>query len=80
MPGTRSREIWRHRERGDAYLVELEDDRVIAASGPVGPDELEGAAVAWKDASLGRSPGFTAEAATLEAARDEFDREPLPRP
>jgi hypothetical protein len=77
---SRGREIWRHRESGDAYLVELEDDRVLAANGPVAEDELEEAAIAWKDASLGRSPGYTAEAADLERRRDEFAPEPLDRP
>ena len=80
MATSRGREIWRDRESGEAYLVELEDGRVIAASGPVGEDELDGAAVAWKDASLGRSPGYTPEAAELERRREEFVREPLDRP
>ena len=79
MSTSRSREIWRHRD-GDAYLVELEDDRVLAATGPVGEDELGAAATAWKDASLGRSPAFSPEAADLERRRNEFTREPLERP
>ena len=79
MSTSRSREIWRHRD-GDAYLVELEDDRVLAATGPVGEDELGAAATAWKDASLGRSPAFSPEAADLERRRDQFTREPLERP
>lgn len=76
---SRSREIWRHRD-GDTYLVELEDDRVLSANGPVGPDELAAEATAWKDAALGRSPAYSPEAADLERRRDEFTREPLERP
>ena len=80
MSTSRAREVWRHRERGDVYLVELEGDRVLAASGPVPADELEPGATAWKDASLGRSPAYSSKAAELERRRDEFEREPLERP
>ena len=74
---SRAREIWRHRETGDAYLVELEGGRVVSANGPVGEDELRDEALAYKHAAQGRSPAFTAEAAALDARRDDFDREPL---
>ena len=79
METGRSREIWRH-SGGEAYLVELEDERVLAVHGPVGEGELDAAATAWKDASLGRSPAFSPEAAELDRRRDEFSREPLERP
>jgi hypothetical protein len=80
MSTSRAREVWRHRERGEAYLVEVEGNRVLAVNGPVDEDELEAAATAWKDASLGRSPAYSAEAAELERRRNEFTREALERP
>ncbi len=80
MSTSRAREVWRHRETGEAYLVELEDGRVVSANGPVGEDELGGEALAYKHAAQGRSPAFTAEAAELDGRRDEFDREPLDAP
>jgi len=77
MSTSRAREIWRHRETGEAYLVELEGDRVVSANGPVGEDELRDEALAYKHAAQGRSPAFTPEAAALDGRRGEFDREPL---
>jgi hypothetical protein len=80
MSTSRVREIWRHRKRGDAYLVELEDDRVVSAEGPLTEGELGDDALAWKQASQGRTPAFTPEAAGLERRRDEFDRERVEAP
>ncbi len=80
MSTSRAREIWRERETGAAYLVELEDGRVVSANGPLGEDELRDEALAYKHAAQGRSPGFTTEAAELERRREDFDREPLPGP
>ena len=77
MSTSRDREIWRHRETGEAYLVELEGGRVVSANGPVGEDELGEDALAYKHAAQGRSPAFTAEATELDRRRDEFEREPL---
>ena len=77
MSTSRAREIWRHRATGDAYLAELEDGRVVAASGPLGEDELRDEALAYKHAAQGRSPAFTPEAADLDRRREEFDRRPL---
>jgi hypothetical protein len=71
----RVRELWRHRETGEAWLVELEGDRVVAASGPLTADQLGEDALAYKQAAEGRAPAFTEEAARLDGRRDEFDRE-----
>lgn len=80
MSTSRAREIWRHRERRDAFLVELEGDRVVSAEGPLGEDELGERALAWKQAAAGRTPAFTAAAAELESRRDEFERERVEAP
>lgn len=77
MSTRRERELWRDRETGERWLVELEDGRVLAASGPVSDDELSGDALAFKEAAHGRTPAFSEEAAELERRRDEFEREPL---
>jgi hypothetical protein len=74
---SRAREVWRHRETGEAYLVEVEDGRVVVANGPLGEDELREDALAYKHAAQGRSPAFTSEAADLDRRREEFDRRPL---
>jgi hypothetical protein len=78
MADERVREIWRHRESGEHYIVELELDRVVAAHGPIPEDELDPDAIAMKTAAHGRSPAFSEEAARLEECRDEF--EPVARP
>jgi hypothetical protein len=75
MSTSRVREIWRHRERGDAYLVELESDRVVSAEGPLTEDQLGEDALAWKQAAEGRAAAFTPEAADLDGRRNEFERE-----
>ncbi|MDQ3866662.1 MAG: hypothetical protein M3304_07510 [Actinomycetota bacterium] len=77
---SRARELWRHRETGEAWLVETEADRVVNASGPLTPDQLADEALAYKQAAQGRSPGFTEEAADLDRRRGEFDRERLEPP
>lgn len=78
MSTNRSRELWRDRSSGEAFVVELEEDRVLAAHGPVEPEELDGAVRAWMEASQGRTPAFTELATDLERRRDEFERGPLP--
>ncbi len=77
MSTSRARELWRHRETGEAYLVEVEDGRVLAANGPLAEDELRDEALAYKHAAQARSPAFTPEAADLDRRREEFDRRPL---
>ena len=77
MTGDRSRELWRHRESGDAYLVELEEGKVVSGDGPLAEDELTRESLAMRRASQGRSPAFTEEAAELERRRNEFDRQRL---
>jgi hypothetical protein len=77
MATNRIRELWRHRDDRQAYLVELEDDRVVAADGPLAESELTEKALALRRAAQGRSPSFTAEAAELDRRRDEFERERL---
>ena len=74
----RVRELWRHRETGERWIVELEFGRVIAAHGPLADDDRDADALAMKTAAHGRSPAFTEEAARLEERRDEFER--LARP
>jgi hypothetical protein len=80
MSTSRVREIWRHREEGDAYLVELEGGRVVNAEGPLTEDQLGERALAWKQAAAGRVPAFTAEAADLDRRREEFQRERVEAP
>ncbi len=77
MSANRARELWRSREGGETYLVELEGDRVVSAEGPLAEDELTPDSLAVRQAAQGRSPAFTAEAADLERRRDAFVREPL---
>jgi hypothetical protein len=77
MATNRIRELWRRRDGGQAYLVELEEDRVVAADGPLAAGELTEEALALRRAAQGRSPSFTAEAAELDRRRDEFERERL---
>jgi hypothetical protein len=75
--GDRARELWRRRESGETYLVELEDDRVLSVDGPLADDELSRESLALRRASQGRSPAFTAEAADFDGRRDEFERQRL---
>ena len=74
MAEERLREVWRHRESGDLYLVELEDDRVVSAHGPLEEDESERETLAWRTASHGRSPAFSPEAMRVAERREEFER------
>ena len=77
MSTSRARELWRHRETGETYLVEVEDGRVLAANGPLAEDELRGEALAYKHAAQARSPAFTPGATDIDRRREEFDRRPL---
>jgi hypothetical protein len=74
----RTRELWTDRERGGAYLVELEDDRVLAAQGPIDPSHLDEIGRAWTAPTDGRAAAFTSLAAELERRRHVFERRPLP--
>ena len=78
MADERVREVWRHRESGERYIVELEFGRVVSAHGPLPDEEVDPDALAMKTAAHGRSPAFSEEAAEMEARRDEF--EPVSRP
>ena len=80
MSMSRAREVWRHRETGEIYLVEVEGDRVVSTNGPVTEDELRQEALAYKHAAQGRTPAFSAQAADLDRRRDEFDRERIEAP
>jgi hypothetical protein len=73
----RTRELWRDPSSGEAFLVELEDGRVLAADGPVDPGSLDEAGRAWLSPTDGRAPAFTSLATELERRRDEFERESL---
>lgn len=77
MTGERVRELWRSRDGGEAYLVELEDDRVLSAEGPLAEDELSRESLALRRASQGRQPAFTPESVELDRRREEFDRQRL---
>jgi hypothetical protein len=55
----RTRELWTDRERSGAYVVELEDDRVLAAQGPIDPSRLDDIGRAWTAPTDGRAPAFT---------------------
>ena len=74
MADERLRELWRHRESGELYLVELQDERVVSAHGPLGEDEAGAESLAWRTASHGRSAAFSPEATRLEERRDEYER------
>ena len=63
MTGDRVRELWRHRDSGETYLVELEDGRVLSGDGPLAEDELTREALTLRRAAQGRMPAFTPEAA-----------------
>jgi hypothetical protein len=78
MSTNRVRELWRDRSTGDAFVVELEDDRVLAAEGPLDPDRLGDVGRAWTSPLDGRLPAFTGLATDFDRRRDEFEREPLP--
>ncbi len=77
---SRARELWRNRETGEAYLVELEGDRVVSAEGPLSEDQLGDDALAYKHAAHGRSPAFSEDAADLDRRRDEFEHERVEAP
>ncbi|MBA2616089.1 MAG: hypothetical protein H0U90_10025 [Actinobacteria bacterium] len=77
MIGDHTRELWRHRETGEAFLVELEDGRVLSGDGPLSADELTREALALRRGAQGRSPAFTEDATSLEGRRAEFQRERL---
>ena len=80
MSANRSRELWRHRETNELYIVEVEGDRVLAANGPVTEDQVGEEALAYKQAAQGRTPAYDEQTADVERRRSEFDREPLEAP
>ena len=75
--GERVRELWRSRDGRETYLVELEDDRVLSAEGPLAEDELSRESLALRRAAQGRSPAFAPKAVDVDRRRDEFDRQRL---
>jgi hypothetical protein len=74
----RTRELWTDRKRGRVYMVELEDDRILAAQGPIDPSHLDEIGRVWTAPTDGRAAAFTRLAGELERRRDEFERRPLP--
>jgi hypothetical protein len=80
MSTERSRELWRHRQSGELYIVEVENDRVLAAYGPVTEDEVQEDALAYKQAAQGRTPAYDEKTADVERRRAEFDQDPLETP
>ena len=78
MADERVREVWRHRESGERYVVELEFGHVVAAHGPLPDEEVDPDGLAMKTAAHGRMPAFSEEAGRLEERRDEFERESRP--
>ncbi len=77
MSTRRARELWRHKQTGERYLVEVEDGRVLSSHGPLGEDEVSEEGVEIRTAAHGRSPAFTAEAADMQRRKDEFERKAL---
>jgi hypothetical protein len=77
MSTSRARELWRHRESGEAYLVEVEGERVVSANGPLTEDEVSEAALEYKQAAHGRTPAYDAQTAAVAERREEFERERL---
>ena len=80
MSTRRARELWRHRETGELYIVEVEGERVLAANGPVTEDQAREDALAYKHAAQGRTPAYDEQTADIVHRRDEFEREDLPAP
>jgi hypothetical protein len=76
----RTRELWTDRTSGDAFVVELEDGRVLAADGPVDPARFDEIARAWTAPTDGRAPAFTSLATELDRRREEFERRSLAPP
>jgi len=76
----RQRELWRHGESGETFAVEVEDGRVLAAEGPVDPDEVDRLDRIWAQPAIGRTPAFTKLAAELQRRSDDFERLPYPAP
>jgi hypothetical protein len=72
------RELWIDRSSGDAFVVELENERVVAAEGPVDPKDLDPIQQAWTVPSQGRGPAPTGLATDLERRRNAFARRPVP--
>ena len=80
MATNRRRELWRDRATGDAFAVELEGDRVLAAVGPIDPDDVDRLHRVWEEAAQGRQQAFTGLSTDLDRRRDEFERGPYPEP
>ncbi|MBA2536280.1 MAG: hypothetical protein H0V20_02455 [Actinobacteria bacterium] len=80
MSNRRSLELWHHRETGELYIVEVDDDRVLAVNGPVTEDQIREDALAYKQAAQGRTPAYDEQTADVERRRAEFDRERLEPP
>ena len=80
MSTRRARELWRHRETGERYLVEVEEGRVISAHGPLSDEQLSDANLAFAQIGHGRMPAFTEQASELERRRDEFESEAVDAP
>ena len=59
------RQLWRDRERGDVWVVEVEDSHVVACAGPLDPGELS-------EELLDTLQCEEAEAAWLQRHRDRF--------
>lgn len=79
MSTNRTRELWRDRSTGESFVVEREDDRVLAAEGPVDPaTSLDELGQAWSAPTDGRVAAFTSLATDLERRRGDFERRPLP--
>ena len=62
----RTYEFWRERSTGDIWAVEFDDGIVAACAGPLHPRDIDPQYLDGYDYSR-------AEAARLEAAREEFD-------
>jgi hypothetical protein len=77
MATDRTRELWRHRANEDRFIVELEQDRVVAVHGPLAEHEVDDARLAFAQAAHGRTPAYTGKATELDRRRDEFERERL---
>jgi hypothetical protein len=77
MEAGRARELWRHRENDERFIVELDEGHVVAAHGPLAEDQVDAAHLAYAEAAHGRTPAYTGEAAELDRRQDEFERERL---
>jgi hypothetical protein len=69
----RKRELWRERESGELFVVELEGGRVASAHGPLAPEDARDIDLALAQIAHARTAAFDETAERLERERDRFE-------